>query len=42
ATQVYIEKYNIEKEARFDIVSIILNTNTKQINHIEDAFYPVL
>jgi len=42
ATQVYIERYNVELEARFDIVSIILNNNTKQIHHIEDAFYPVL
>jgi putative endonuclease len=42
ATQVYIEKNEINLEARFDIVSIILNANTKQVNHIEDAFYPVL
>ena len=42
ATQVYIEKNEINLEARFDIISIILNANTKQVNHIEDAFYPIL
>jgi putative endonuclease len=42
ATQVYIERHDVKLEARFDIISIVLNANTKQINHIEDAFYPVL
>lgn len=42
ATQAYIEKHNVSLEARFDIVSIILNSSTKRINHLEDAFYPVL
>lgn len=42
ATQAYIEKFNIDLEARFDIISIILNNTTKRVHHIEDAFYPVL
>jgi putative endonuclease len=29
------------KEVRFDVVSIILNTHEVEINHIEDAFYPI-
>lgn len=42
AAQAYIEKNNIEKETRFDIISVILNNTTKRVHHIEDAFYPVL
>jgi putative endonuclease len=40
----YLIQNNIEKEARFDVVSIIYNPNIhlKQIEHIEDAFYPML
>jgi putative endonuclease len=29
-------------EVRFDIISIILNEKTVEIEHLEDAFYPVL
>jgi len=42
ATQAYIEKNDISFETRFDIISVLLNSNTKSVNHIEDAFYPVL
>jgi len=42
AANGYIEKYNIDLEARFDIVSIITNGKTHKVNHIEDAFYPTL
>jgi putative endonuclease len=38
----YIRKYNIEKESRFDIVSIITSGKTTEVEHIEDAFYPTL
>ncbi len=34
----YLESHGIEKEARFDIVSIIIQGNKKSIRHIEDAF----
>ena len=40
ATEAYIDKYDIEEEIRFDVVSIILNERKKEINHIEDAFRP--
>jgi putative endonuclease len=36
----YIQKRNIEKEVRFDVVSIILNQHRTEIEHIENAFYP--
>ena len=32
------EKYQIEEEVRFDIISIILNAHEVKINHIEEAF----
>jgi putative endonuclease len=42
AAQAYIEKFNVDKEVRFDIISII-KTNAKTIiDHIENAFYPTL
>ncbi len=40
ATNNYSEKNNLDCEFRFDIVSVLFNANTKQINHIEDAFAP--
>jgi putative endonuclease len=42
AAENYLERYNIDKESRFDIISIISNCKTVEIEHIEDAFYPTL
>ncbi|HNX07026.1 MAG TPA: YraN family protein [Bacteroidales bacterium] len=42
AANAYIEKNNCTKEARFDIISVILPSQPVHINHIEDAFYPTL
>ena len=42
AAQAYLEKNEVDKETRFDVISIVLNNTTRNINHIEDAFYPVL
>ncbi|MCF8331852.1 MAG: YraN family protein, partial [Bacteroidales bacterium] len=42
AANTYIERYNVEKEARFDVIGIIVNSKGKDINHIEDAFAPTL
>ena len=38
----YLERYNINKESRFDIISIISNGTSVEVEHIEDAFYPTL
>jgi putative endonuclease len=40
----YLIQNNIEKETRFDVVSILYNPDThlKKIEHIKDAFYPML
>ena len=42
AASEYIMKNDIESEARFDIISIIINNKAEDIKHIEDAFYPTL
>lgn len=39
AAHEYIIKFNIQEEARFDIISILYNDFKKDIQHIEDAFY---
>ncbi len=38
----YARLKRINKEVRFDIVTIIFTGNDYQVNHIRDAFYPVL
>ena len=38
----YIRQYNIDKESRFDIITIIKNKGEFEIAHIENAFYPTL
>ena len=40
ATEAYLESYKLDLEVRFDIVSIVLNDKTNQIEHIEAAFRP--
>ncbi|NMC39313.1 MAG: YraN family protein [Bacteroidales bacterium] len=42
AADNYIRKYGIEKESRFDIITIISKGETSDIEHIENAFYPTL
>ena len=34
----YIQRYNLDLEVQFDIISIILGDNQMKINHIDDAF----
>ena len=40
AAQAYIRKYNIDLKFRFDIITVIGNSEPYRIEHIEDAFYP--
>jgi putative endonuclease len=42
AAESYIKRYNINKEGRFDIITIIAKGQTFTIEHIENAFYPTL
>ncbi len=41
AAEAYILEKNIEKECRFDIVSVLIQGAKVEIEHIEDAFYPI-
>ncbi|MGA1977568.1 MAG: YraN family protein [Bacteroidales bacterium] len=38
----YIRKYNISKECRFDVITVIRKGESFQTEHIENAFYPTL
>lgn len=42
AADGYIQKFNINKEGRFDVITIIKTGDSYKIDHIEDAFYPTL
>jgi putative endonuclease len=42
AVNAYVEEKRVEKEIRFDIVSVIYNNGNFFIDHIQDAFYPRL
>ncbi|MEO6903865.1 MAG: YraN family protein [Bacteroidia bacterium] len=41
AAQEYINRNKLDLEVRFDIISIIIGYAIPQINHIQDAFYPI-
>ncbi|MEN8122353.1 MAG: YraN family protein [Bacteroidota bacterium] len=38
----YIESKNLENEVRLDIISVIIKDEDHIIEHIEDAFYPIV
>ncbi len=42
AAETYLKRFNISKESRFDIISIVDNGITETIEHLEYAFYPTL
>jgi putative endonuclease len=42
ATNNYILENDVEKEIRFDVISIISNSNYENIEHIESAFYALI
>ena len=42
AADIYLRINDINTEARFDIISILIEKNNININHIKDAFYPTL
>jgi putative endonuclease len=42
AADGYIQKFNIDKESRFDVITIIKSGESFEIDHIEGAFYPTL
>jgi putative endonuclease len=42
AANAYIEKYNLNMEVQFDIISLVRNRGTIEIEYIPNAFYPQL
>ena len=42
AANGYLQKFNVDNESRFDVLTIIMNGDNQEIDHIEDAFYPTL
>jgi putative endonuclease len=42
AADQYVKDYFPEKEWRFDIMVVITNSEYTSIEHIEDAFYPMV
>ena len=43
AANAYVNKYDIDLDARFDIITVIFfNDHEYKLKHIEDAFYPTL
>ena len=42
AANGYLQKFLLDKESRFDVVTIIKKGELYQIDHIEGAFYPTL
>jgi len=41
AANAYLEKFEIDLEARFDIVSIVVFGSKTKLEHMEDAFFPL-
>lgn len=40
AANAYAKLHGLYNEIRFDIVSVLLNATTQEVEHIESAFYP--
>lgn len=40
AAQHYVDEFDIEKEVRFDVISVVMSKNEYEIEYIEDAFTP--
>ena len=41
ATEAYVNEKDVDFEIRYDIISIFLNSNKTQIEHIKNAFTPL-
>jgi putative endonuclease len=42
AANGYLQKFGVDKESRFDIITVIKSADSFDIDHIESAFYPTL
>jgi putative endonuclease len=41
AANAYMEKNGVMLEARFDIISVVVDLDRHRIDHLEEAFYPL-
>lgn len=42
AAESFVNRYNMDIDIRFDIISVVVDSNNNHvIEHIENAFYPV-
>jgi putative endonuclease len=42
AAETYVKRRGIDKEIRFDIITLVTDGKNFSVEHIEDAFYPTL
>ncbi|NND94452.1 MAG: YraN family protein [Flavobacteriales bacterium] len=42
AADAYVKRFDGDPEIRFDIVGLVINKSENRVEHITDAFYPVL
>jgi len=42
AADTYLRIYNIDKESRFDVITVLSDGKNFNVDHIENAFYPTL
>lgn len=42
AANAYIHENEIDRECRFDVIIAVINSKKSSLEHIEDAFYPML
>ena len=42
AADGYLQKFRVDKESRFDVITIIKSDENYKIDHIDGAFYPTL
>ncbi|HEX2970309.1 MAG TPA: YraN family protein, partial [Bacteroidales bacterium] len=42
AADAYVKRYKIDKESRFDVITVISKGDDFEITHIQYAFYPSL
>lgn len=42
AANAYVEEHAIDLECRFDVIGLIWDGESIQVEHIENAFYPLL
>ncbi len=42
AADAYVQKFNLDIEVQFDIISLVAKGNSFELEHIPDAFYPTL